>query len=173
MFEYRLFTLITRLDTISTLARVIPTVCLLWHTGGQWASSLHTPLSASMCFGFVFAVWPTTKSGRKVHTTPSRLPQLCGEKRTISLPWFISVLWETSWDISGWHHVGLRNSSKGPRRKAPFQLRGGNSCYLFASVQQRSSCVFALRPTWRAPYPTGGSEPNAYGMNGVLAGGET
>lgn len=91
MFGYRLFNLITCPDVISASAHVITTLCLLLRTGWQWEASLHTQLSVNMCLGFVFVVWPTTRVSAVVHTTPSRPSQLCGEKRTISLPWFISV----------------------------------------------------------------------------------
>lgn len=173
MFGYRLFNLITRPNAISTSAHVITTFCLLLRTGWQWVASLHTQLSVNMCLGFVFVVWPTTRISAVVHTTPSRPSQLCGEERTISLPWFISIPLRNF--LRQWWFIPPESQEqlKGPRRKGPFSLRGGDSFYLFASLQQRSDSVFTLRSTWRAPYPTAGSEPNAHGMNGMPVEGQT
>lgn len=174
-FGYILFNLIARLDTISTSAHVITTFCLLSHTVWQCGASLHTQLSVNMCSGFVFVVWPTRKVSA-VTTNYSRwsISAVWWEKNNpVSSVYFGSfgklpetAVVHTTW-VSGaaWRAHG---------EKDQVQLRGGESFYLFASVQQRSTEILSLHldPPGGLPTPRARSEPNAHGMNGMLVEGE-
>lgn len=157
---------------------MITTFCLLLHTCvSEYHLCIHSLVLTCVLGLFFFSVTYHESQCSKHKLLPAVYPSCVVRKEQSSFLGLFQILWKLSWENCDLY-MGLRTAWRGYWEKDRFQLKGGESVYLFTS-KCKGSCGNAgvlslhLDPLGGHPCPTSRSVPNAHGMNGMLAEGET